>query len=66
MCLRLAYMYMYLKVSIVLDTGDDIILYTGISLSVTFTMGVLDYHTEDLLRREDCILSTRFARMDPT
>ena len=23
-------------------------------------------HTEDLLRREDCILSTRFARMDPT
>ena len=29
-------------------------------------MGVLDYHTEDLLRREDFILSTRFARMDPT
>ena len=29
------------------------------------TMGVLDYHTEDLLRREDFILSTRFARMDP-
>ena len=29
-------------------------------------MGVLDYHTEDVLRREDVILSTRFARMDPT
>ena len=31
-----------------------------------FMHTVLDYHTEDLLRREDCILSTRFARMDPT
>ena len=30
------------------------------------TLAVLDYHTEDLLGREDCILSTRFARMDPT
>ena len=29
-------------------------------------LGVLDYHTEDLLRREDFILSTRFARMNPT
>ena len=30
------------------------------------SLGVLDYHMEDLLRREDFILSTRFARMDPT
>ena len=30
------------------------------------TMGVLDYHTEVLLRREYFIFSTRFARMDPT
>ena len=30
------------------------------------TLGVLDYHTEDLLRRDDFILSTRFARMNPT
>ena len=29
-------------------------------------MGVLDYHTEDLPRREDCILSTWFDRIDPT
>ena len=29
-------------------------------------LGVLDYHMEDLLRREDFIISTRFARMDPT
>ena len=29
-------------------------------------LGVLDYHTEGLLRREDFIISTRFARMDQT
>ena len=34
--------------------------------SVNVSMGVLERHTEDLLRREDFILSTRFDRMDPT
>ena len=32
----------------------------------SMSMGVLDYHTEDLLGREYFILSTRFARMETT
>ena len=35
-------------------------------MNMTLSLGVLVYHTEDVLRREDCILSTRFATMDPT
>ena len=37
-----------------------------IMVLIHLSLGVLVYHTEDLLGREDCILSTRFDRMDPT
>ena len=46
--------------------GVGLVFLDVIVILIGMTSGVLDYHTEDLLRREDCILSTRFARMDPT
>ena len=67
--LVLAVPFLHVEPVIVIQRQGTRLQHISITLVVmhaSFPLGVLDYHTEDLLRREDFILSTRFARMDPT